>query len=182
MKYYCKIVMWMEIEKSKVLIKFLLNFRQSGDVLFFLNVRRLRGYTATLTFSKCHLLIAQLQQKKCHPSCTYNLSPNLKSDVIFELNSFSNEIGDFAVDVYILFDMNNDWLKQQEITNLYHQVLKQHCWKQINSKSNCISECKKILMDHVNCSETSFSCYDVTSNWRIIQPLLLLRRMIIEFS
>ena len=39
--------MWMEIEKSKVLIKFLLNFGQSGDVLFFLNVRRLRGYTAT---------------------------------------------------------------------------------------------------------------------------------------
>ena len=38
----------MEMEKSKVLIKFLLNFRQSGDVLFFLNVRRLRGYTATL--------------------------------------------------------------------------------------------------------------------------------------
>ena len=34
--------------KSKVLIKFLLNFRQSGDVLFFLNVRRLRGYTATV--------------------------------------------------------------------------------------------------------------------------------------
>ena len=32
---------------SKVLIKFLLNFRQSGDVLFFLNARRLRGYTAT---------------------------------------------------------------------------------------------------------------------------------------
>ena len=35
------------MEKSKVLIKSLLNFRQSGDVLFFLNVRRLRGYTAT---------------------------------------------------------------------------------------------------------------------------------------
>ena len=45
----------MEIEKSKVLIKFLLNFRQSGDVLFFLNVRRLRGYTATLPlFVKGH--------------------------------------------------------------------------------------------------------------------------------
>ena len=40
----------MEIEKSKVLIKFLLNFRQSGDVLFFLNIRRLRGYTATRPF------------------------------------------------------------------------------------------------------------------------------------
>ena len=38
--------------KSKVLIKFLLNFRQSGDVLFFLNARRLRGYTATGTLSK----------------------------------------------------------------------------------------------------------------------------------
>ena len=36
--------------KSKVLIKFLLNFRQSGDVLFFLNVRRLRGYTATIIY------------------------------------------------------------------------------------------------------------------------------------
>ena len=38
----------MEIEKSEVLIKFLLNFRQSGDLLFFLNAHRLRGYTATL--------------------------------------------------------------------------------------------------------------------------------------
>ena len=37
----------MEIEKSKVLIQFLLIFRQSGDVLFFLYARRLRGYTAT---------------------------------------------------------------------------------------------------------------------------------------
>ena len=35
------------MEKSKVLIKFLPNFKQSGDVLFFLNVRRLRSYTAT---------------------------------------------------------------------------------------------------------------------------------------
>ena len=39
----------MEIEKSKVLIQFLLIFRQSGDVLFFLYARRLRGYTATVT-------------------------------------------------------------------------------------------------------------------------------------
>ena len=40
------------MEKSKVLIKFLLNFRQSGDVLFFLNVRRLRGCTATEDLQK----------------------------------------------------------------------------------------------------------------------------------
>ena len=38
----------MEMEKSKVLIQFLLIFRQSGDVLFFLYARRLRGYTATV--------------------------------------------------------------------------------------------------------------------------------------
>ena len=37
----------MEIEKFKVSIQFLLIFRQSGDVLFFLYARRLRGYTAT---------------------------------------------------------------------------------------------------------------------------------------
>ena len=40
----------MEIEKSKVLIQFLLLFRQSGDVFFFLCARRLRGYTATMGF------------------------------------------------------------------------------------------------------------------------------------
>ena len=38
----------MEMEKSKVLIQFLLIFRQFGDVLFFLYARRLRGYTATM--------------------------------------------------------------------------------------------------------------------------------------
>ena len=36
------------MEKSKVSIQFLLVFMQSGDVLFFLYARRLRGYTATL--------------------------------------------------------------------------------------------------------------------------------------
>ena len=49
MIYYCNINIWMEIETSKVLIQFLLIFRQSGDVLFFLYARRLRGYTATVT-------------------------------------------------------------------------------------------------------------------------------------
>ena len=39
----------MEIEKSKVSIQFVLIFRQSGDVLFFLYARRFRGYTATGT-------------------------------------------------------------------------------------------------------------------------------------
>ena len=37
----------MEIEKSKVLIQFLLIFRQSGVVLFFLHAHRFPGYTAT---------------------------------------------------------------------------------------------------------------------------------------
>ena len=37
----------MAVEKSKVLIQFLVIFRQFGDVLSFLYARRLRGYTAT---------------------------------------------------------------------------------------------------------------------------------------
>ena len=41
----------MEMEKSKVLIQFLLIFRQSGDALFFLYARRLRGYTATVALT-----------------------------------------------------------------------------------------------------------------------------------
>ena len=45
----------MEMEKSKVLIQFLLIFRQFRDVLFFLYASRLRGYTATLPlFVKGH--------------------------------------------------------------------------------------------------------------------------------
>ena len=39
----------MEIGKSKVLIQFLLIFRRSGDVLFFLYARRLCGYAATVS-------------------------------------------------------------------------------------------------------------------------------------
>ena len=39
----------MEMENCKVLIQFLLIFRQSGDVLFFLYARRLSGCTATET-------------------------------------------------------------------------------------------------------------------------------------
>ena len=37
----------MAMEKSKVLIQFLVIFRQFGDVLSFLYARRLRGNTAT---------------------------------------------------------------------------------------------------------------------------------------
>ena len=43
------------MEKSKLLIQFLVIFRQFGDVLSFLYARRLRGYTATLPlFVKGH--------------------------------------------------------------------------------------------------------------------------------
>ena len=41
----------MEMEKSKVLIQFLVIFRQFGDVLSFLYARKLRGYTATVSVS-----------------------------------------------------------------------------------------------------------------------------------
>ena len=52
MKYYCNIIIWMEMENSKVLLQFLVIFRQFGDVLSFLYARRLRGYTATGTMMK----------------------------------------------------------------------------------------------------------------------------------
>ena len=42
----------MAMEKSKVLIQFLVFFRQCGDVLSFLYARRLRGYTATKCLEK----------------------------------------------------------------------------------------------------------------------------------
>ena len=59
MIYYCNFIIRMEMEKSKVLMQFLLIFRQSGDVLFFLYARRLRGYAATamsiLVFKKTEM-------------------------------------------------------------------------------------------------------------------------------
>ena len=45
----------MEMEKSKVLIQFLVIFRQFGDVLSFLYACRLRGYTATDFFFKIEM-------------------------------------------------------------------------------------------------------------------------------
>ena len=50
----------MEMEKSKVLIQLLLIFRQSGDVLFFLYARRLRGYTATTSVSLRSAMVVNL--------------------------------------------------------------------------------------------------------------------------
>ena len=58
----------MEMEKSKVLIQFLLIFRQSGDVLFFFYARRLRGYTATRilgTLSKLDEFLLNPQVRTC---------------------------------------------------------------------------------------------------------------------
>ena len=63
----------MEMEKSKVLIQFLLIFRQSGDVLFFVYARRLRGYTATLSNQKLiRTLTIRLASYKLHSLQTSN--------------------------------------------------------------------------------------------------------------
>ena len=63
--YDCNIIIWMEMEKSKVSIQFLLIFRQSGDVLF-LYARRLGRYTATETFAGhfCFFFLAALPVSK----------------------------------------------------------------------------------------------------------------------
>ena len=73
------------MEKSKVLIKFLLNFRQSGDVLFFLNVRRLRGYTATILIINC-------QSRKIEIKLSEFLSNNSPS-----IGKFCFKLDDLAI-------------------------------------------------------------------------------------
>ena len=60
MKYYCNIIIRMAMEKSKVLIQFLVNFRQFVDVLSFLHARRLRGYTATASFYQDHYFLTHI--------------------------------------------------------------------------------------------------------------------------
>ena len=67
----------MEIEKSKVLIQFLLIFRQSGVVLFFPYARRLRGYTATVLLFKDYSLFID---KKIETIFEYN--PRVILDLI----------------------------------------------------------------------------------------------------
>ena len=64
----------MEMEKSKVLIQFLVISGQFGDVLFFLYARRFRGYTATLRKA--------VEQKERSLFCNVpesRLLPNLQS-------------------------------------------------------------------------------------------------------
>ena len=46
--YDCNKIIKKKMEKSKILKQFVLSFRQSRDVRFFLYARRFRGYTATL--------------------------------------------------------------------------------------------------------------------------------------
>ena len=66
------------MEMSKVLVKFLLNFRQSGDVLFFLNVRRLRGYTATETFPLMKVINQSVQNADCRLHTGYKMQTRYK--------------------------------------------------------------------------------------------------------
>ena len=71
----------MEMEKVEVLIPFLLIFRQSGDVLFFLYARRLRGYTATTTdyFIFSPNLIKQMKPAVCRSRSLIQLFLDRKS-------------------------------------------------------------------------------------------------------
>ena len=70
MTYYCNIIIRMEMEKSKVLLQFLLVFRQSGDVLFLLYARRLRGYTATQVQATKRLVVAVTCKFANIPNCS----------------------------------------------------------------------------------------------------------------
>ena len=77
----------MEMGKSKVLIKFLRNFRQSGDVLFFLNVRRLRGYTATFTTFFLKSLLSSVN--KNGRLYQMEIKNDLKNDWFFSASFFA---------------------------------------------------------------------------------------------
>ena len=67
------------MEKSKVSIQFLIIFRQSGDVLFFLYARRFRGYAATAArwrlISK--ILIPHQLNSCCFPNSSILSMPGL---------------------------------------------------------------------------------------------------------
>ena len=94
--------------KSKVLIKFLLNFRQSGDVLFFLNARRLRGYTATvaLNYGK-----RQKQLKKNDPSTEYLVRPQIYDQAypgMLSTASPGNPVGATKPSFLLLFPQSNE--------------------------------------------------------------------------
>ena len=96
--------------KSKVLIKFLLNFRQSGDVLFFLYARRLRGYTATETFpliicadqSQGDRVVEQFLLRAEHIKQLCNLKEgceNFYYDISSGLNINFTELSNYALDL-----------------------------------------------------------------------------------
>ena len=68
----------MEIEKSEVLIQFLLIFRRSGDVLFFLYARRLRGYTGTLYSPSLSIFRFIAAQQYDQSACSCEFKSNLR--------------------------------------------------------------------------------------------------------
>ena len=69
------------MEKSKVSIEFLLTFRQSGDVLFFLYARWLLGYTATVIVLAYHekrnIILSRLFKHRLNSSIVYLFSITL---------------------------------------------------------------------------------------------------------
>ena len=78
----------MEIEKSKVLIQFLLILRQSGDVLFFLYARRLRGYTATNVYMQKGVFVLRRLLKTYLYFSSKKILANLSK--VSKLNFFMN--------------------------------------------------------------------------------------------
>ena len=74
----------MEIEESKVLIQFLLIFRQSGDVLFFLYARRLRGYTATVVLLSLEFFKRVHQEQPITPFGKTSKSRPLSTSIMLQ--------------------------------------------------------------------------------------------------
>ena len=111
------------MEKSKVLIQFLVIFRQFGDVLSFLYARRLRGYTATAaniylaTWSDTEQILKDPKTKaRWYQSCwVLPLGPNFKvvhqqkvRAVVSDYFLYADENGEFEIDFE--FDQPIDFL------------------------------------------------------------------------
>ena len=74
----------------------------------------------------------------------------------FGARQFQKEIPDTRHKLYLLGDMIKRFTETKN-TNLYHQVLTQHCLVKFTTKATPIGEIKN-LEDHVICSGNSNSC------------------------
>ena len=144
MKYYCNIIIWMAMEKSKVLIQFFVIFRQFGDVLFFLYARRLRGYTATVF--ELGGWICVLKQANCN--CSFK---NRNHNVVFFYSCEWNQFICRSMDLEVLLD---------SISLLVLNFWKKVSFLGFNQKRSSLSQRKVFRTQIKSAQETAEYCIE----------------------